>query len=223
MAAGGAAGPGGPGQRSSLVGSCGAESSRWCAERFSVPGAVRPSHSPRRPGPVRACVSAPAPRGRCNGRRAAASGEGASRRQGGLGGGVQGRDRRAQLARVHWLIQNPQSPGALSIWTERPPPSPGRPPHPLPWPSPARPGSVRGRRRVGVANGSGALQERVSARRGEARPGAGCGGSRVEMGGLGVAGLCNLRRSESPEETWRLARRDARRSFAVGRRGREAA
>lgn len=89
MAAGGAARPGGPGQRSSLVGSCGAESSRWCAERFSVPGAVRPSHSPRRPGPVRACVSAPAPRGRCNGRRAAASGEGASRTQGGIEGGVQ--------------------------------------------------------------------------------------------------------------------------------------
>lgn len=26
------------------AGSCGAESSRWCAERFSVLGAVRPSH-----------------------------------------------------------------------------------------------------------------------------------------------------------------------------------
>lgn len=34
---------------------------------------------------MRACVSAPAPRGRCNGRKAAASGEGASRRKGGIG------------------------------------------------------------------------------------------------------------------------------------------
>lgn len=78
---------------------------------------------------------------------------------------------------------------------------------------------------MGVANGSGALGERVSARRGEARPGARCGGSRVGMGGegRGVAGLYSLWRSESPEEPWRLARRDARRSFAVGRRGREAA
>lgn len=136
MVAGGAAGPGGPGQRSSLVGSCGAESSRWCAERFSVPRAVRPSHSPRRPGPVRACVSAPAPRGRCNRRRAAASGEGASRRQEGIGRGVQEPFRRAQPARVHWLIQNPQSPGALSIWTEVPPPRAG---HPLlSWPGPVR-------------------------------------------------------------------------------------
>ncbi|KAF7468996.1 Hypothetical predicted protein [Marmota monax] len=63
MAAGGAGGCWGPGQRSSLVGSCRAESSRWCTERFTVPGAARPSHSPRRPGPVRACVSAPAPPG----------------------------------------------------------------------------------------------------------------------------------------------------------------
>jgi len=66
-------------------------------------------------------VSAPAPRGRCNRRRAAASGEGASRRQEGIGRGVQEPFRRAQPARVHWLIQNPQSPGALSIWTEEDP------------------------------------------------------------------------------------------------------
>lgn len=61
MVAGRAAGRRGPGQRSSLVGSCGAESSGWCAERFSVPRAVRPSRLLKRPGPVRACVSAPAP------------------------------------------------------------------------------------------------------------------------------------------------------------------
>lgn len=44
IAEGGAAGRWGPGQRSSLVGSCGAESSGWCAEQFNVPVAVRPSH-----------------------------------------------------------------------------------------------------------------------------------------------------------------------------------
>lgn len=91
MAAGGAAGRGGPGQCSSLAGSCGAESSGLCAERFPVPRAVRPSHLLRRPGPVRACVSAPAP-------GAAARGEPPPQvrvRWGGLKGGVQERVGRA--------------------------------------------------------------------------------------------------------------------------------
>lgn len=117
MAVGRAAGRWGPGQRSSLVGSCSAESSRWCAERFIVSGAVRPSHSPRHPGPVRACVSAPAPRGRCEGRRATASGEGASRDRG-------------FLERVSWKgpagessLANSESSksGALSVVAEPPP------------------------------------------------------------------------------------------------------
>lgn len=74
-----------------------------------------------------------------------------------------------------------------------------------------------------MANGSGARRERVSAHRGKARLGARCGGSRVGMGGRRVAGLYSLWRSENPGETWRLARRDAWWSFAVERRGREAA
>ena len=215
MVTGGAAGPRGPGQRSSLVGSCGAESSRWCAERFSVPGAVRPSHSPRRPGPVRACVSAPAPRGRCNGRKAAASGEGASRRQGGIGVSWNGSEGPSP-ARVHWLIQNPQSRGALSISTE-PPPEPGAPSSR----GPVRFGFWEEVRGLTVPERAESGFPHVAPRRVRVQdagaPGCGWGGR------CRVAGLYHLWRSENPGETWRLARRDARRSFAVERRGREAA
>lgn len=57
---------------------------------------------------------------------------------------------------------------------------------------------------------------------GEASGSARCGGSRVEMEGRGVAGF-SLWRPESPEGTWRLARRGTRQIFAGGRRGAEAA
>lgn len=58
---------------------------------------------------------------------------------------------RAQLARVHWLIQNPQSRGALFKSRLGPPPSRSSPPSSPPG---ARSGSVPGRRRTGAANGS---------------------------------------------------------------------
>lgn len=127
---------------------------------------------------------------------------------------------RAQLARVHWLIQNPQSRGALFKSRLGPPPSRSSPPSSPPG---ARSGSVPGRRRTGAANGSGARGERVSARRGGGRREREVRGLPGGDGRVRSCGLYSLWRSENLEGTWRLARRGTPPIFAVGRRRQKAA
>lgn len=69
---------------------------------------------------------------------------------------------------------------------------------------------------MGVAKGSGAHGERVSAGRGGGSPKLEVRGLPGGNGGRRVAGLYSLWRSEIPEVTWRLVRRDARRSLQWG-------
>lgn len=211
MAAGGAAGRRGPGQRSSLVGSCGAVSSGWCAERFSVPRAVRPSHLLRRPGPVRACVSAPAP--------------GAAARRGEPPPQVRGR--RGSMGGMERVSRNvsegPESSTAGSESSDRAVYLGWIPGGWPPTPPAAQSCPVPGRHWAGAANGSGAHRERVSARRGGVAP-------EREMWGLGWrwgARSCKALQSlESWEPRGDLETREKRegwRSFAWGRRGPKAA
>lgn len=156
--------------------------------------------------PERACAAAAA-----RGRRAAASGEESSSGQGGYGGRCPGTGPTGP--RVHGLVQNHQI-GMHLLFGLNPP---GADRSLLPWPGP-----VPGRRRAGAANGSGALGERVFARCGGGAQEREVRGSGVEMGGAELQ-ECSLWRSESPEETWRLARKDGCRSSALGKRGPKAA